>query len=53
MFYNQKAKNPIKIPAGKRSRIGIIAEFHGIPSRFPNQGGGKSKDLGYDIVERR
>jgi hypothetical protein len=27
----------MKIPEFKRSGIGIIAEFHGIPSGFPNQ----------------
>jgi hypothetical protein len=35
-FYNQKNKFPMKIPEFKRSRIGIIAEFRGIPSGFPN-----------------
>jgi hypothetical protein len=39
-FYNRKNKILMKIPEFKRSRIGIIAEFHGIPSGFPNQGGG-------------
>jgi hypothetical protein len=27
----------MKIPKFKRSGIGIIAEFHGIPSGFPNR----------------
>jgi hypothetical protein len=27
----------MKIPESKRSEIGIIAEFRGIPNRFPNQ----------------
>jgi hypothetical protein len=27
----------MKIPEFKRSGIGIIAEFRGIPNRFPNQ----------------
>jgi hypothetical protein len=35
MFYDRKNKIPIKIPAAKRSGIGILAEFHEIPSRFP------------------
>jgi hypothetical protein len=26
----------MKIPESKRSEIGIIAEFSGIPNRFPN-----------------
>jgi hypothetical protein len=37
-FYDRKNKIPIKIPEFKRSGIGIIAEFHGILSGFPNQG---------------
>jgi hypothetical protein len=36
-FYNLKNKIPMKIPEFKRSGIGIIAEFRGIPSGFPNQ----------------
>jgi hypothetical protein len=36
-FYNQKNELPMKIPEFKRSGIGIIAEFCGIPSRFPKQ----------------
>jgi hypothetical protein len=36
-FYNQKNKILMKIPEFKRSGIGIIAEFRGILSRFPNQ----------------
>ncbi len=36
-FYNQKNKIPIKTPEFKRSGIGLIAEFSGIPNRFPNQ----------------
>jgi hypothetical protein len=36
-FYDQKNKNPMTIPEFKKSRIGIIAEFCGIPSGFPNQ----------------
>ena len=36
-FYNQKHKIPMKIPDFKRSGIGIMAEFRGIPSGFPNQ----------------
>ncbi len=27
----------MKIPELKRSKIGVIAEFHGIPNKFPNQ----------------
>ncbi len=36
-FYNQKNKIPMKIPGFKKSRIGIIAEFRGFLSGFPNQ----------------
>ncbi len=36
-FYDQKSKIPMKIPEFKRFGIGIIAEFCGIPSRFPNK----------------
>jgi hypothetical protein len=36
-FYDRKNKNPMKIPEFKRSGIGLIAEFHGIPNKFPNQ----------------
>ncbi len=36
-FYNQKNKIPMKIPEFERSRIGLIAEFRGIPNGFPNQ----------------
>jgi hypothetical protein len=36
-FYDRKNKIPMKTPEFKRSKIGIIAEFRGIPSRFPNQ----------------
>ncbi len=34
-----RSKNeiPMKIPDFKRFGIGIIVEFHGIPTRFPNQ----------------
>ena len=32
-------KNPMKIPEFKRSGIGLIAEFRGIPNGFPNLGG--------------
>jgi hypothetical protein len=28
----------MKIPEFKRSGIGLIAEFRGIPNEFPNQG---------------
>jgi hypothetical protein len=35
-FYDQKNKIPMKIPESKRSEIGKILEFHGIPNRFPN-----------------
>jgi hypothetical protein len=37
IFYDYKNKIPIKILAGKRFGIGIIAEFSGIPREFPNQ----------------
>jgi hypothetical protein len=32
-----KIKFPMKIPEFKRSGIGLILEFHGIPNGFPNQ----------------
>ncbi len=35
-FYDRKNKIPIKIPEFKRFGIGLIAEFRGIPNRFPN-----------------
>jgi hypothetical protein len=37
-FYDWKNKILIKIPESKRSKIGIIAEFCGIPNGFPNLG---------------
>jgi hypothetical protein len=37
-------KKSMKIPEFKRSRIGIITEFHGIPSGFPNQGSHSNLD---------
>jgi hypothetical protein len=39
-FYNRKNKIPMKIPESKRSKIGRIVEFRGIPIGFPNQGRG-------------
>jgi hypothetical protein len=36
-FYNQKNKIPMKTPEFKRSGIGLIVEFRGIPNGFPNQ----------------
>jgi hypothetical protein len=36
-FYDRKNKIPIKIPKFKRSGIGLITEFRGIPTGFPNQ----------------
>jgi hypothetical protein len=36
-FYDRKNKIPMKILEFKRSGIGLIAEFFGIPNRFPNQ----------------
>ncbi len=36
-FYDQKNIIPMKIPEFKRSGIGLIAEFRGIPNGFPNQ----------------
>jgi hypothetical protein len=38
-FYDWKNKVPMKIPEFKRSGIGLILEFRGIPNGFPNQGG--------------
>jgi hypothetical protein len=35
-FYDREYKIPMKIPESKRSEIGIIAEFRGIPNGFPN-----------------
>jgi hypothetical protein len=35
-FYNQKNKILMKILEFKRSGIGLIAEFRGIPNGFPN-----------------
>jgi hypothetical protein len=37
-FYDREDKIPMKIPEFKRSRIGLIVEFHGILNGFPNQG---------------
>jgi hypothetical protein len=37
-FYDQKNKILMKILELKRSGIGLIAEFSGIPNGFPNQG---------------
>ncbi len=37
-FYDRENKIPMKIPESKRSEIGIIAEFRGIPNGFPNLG---------------
>ncbi len=36
-FYDRKNKIPMKILEFKRSGIGLIAEFRGIPNGFPNQ----------------
>jgi hypothetical protein len=36
-FYDRKNKILMKIPEFKRSGIGLIAEFCGIPNGFPNQ----------------
>ncbi len=36
-FYARKNKIPMKIPEFKRSGIGLIVEFRGIPNGFPNQ----------------
>jgi hypothetical protein len=36
--YDRKSEIPINIPGVKRSGIGIIVEFHRIPTGFPNQG---------------
>ncbi len=36
-FYDRKNKILMKIPEFKRSGIGLIAEFRGIPNRFPYQ----------------
>jgi hypothetical protein len=36
-FYDRKNKIPMRIPEFKRSGIGLIAEFRGVPNGFPNQ----------------
>jgi hypothetical protein len=36
-FYDQKNKFSMKIPEFKRSGMGLIMEFRGIPNGFPNQ----------------
>jgi hypothetical protein len=36
-FYDRKNIIPLKILEFKRSGIGLIAEFRGIPNGFPNQ----------------
>jgi hypothetical protein len=36
-FCDHKNKIPKKIPEFKRSGIGLIVEFRGIPNGFPNQ----------------
>jgi hypothetical protein len=35
-FYDRKNKIPMKILEFKRSGIGLVAEFCGIPNGFPN-----------------
>jgi hypothetical protein len=45
-FNDQKHKIQMKILEFKRSGIGIIADFRGIPSGFPNQAG-KYTSLAY------
>jgi hypothetical protein len=37
-FYDRKNKIPMKILESKRSEIGKIGEFRGIPDGFPNLG---------------
>ncbi len=45
-FYDWKNKIPMKIQEFKRSGIGLIAEFHGIPNGFPNlEGEGAGEDV--------
>jgi hypothetical protein len=36
-FHDRKNKIPMKILEFKRSGIGLIVEFRGIPNGFPNQ----------------
>jgi hypothetical protein len=36
-FYDRENKIPMKNPEFKRSEIGLIMEFRGIPNGFPNQ----------------
>jgi hypothetical protein len=36
-FYDRKNKNLLEILEFRRSGIGLIAEFCGIPNGFPNQ----------------
>jgi hypothetical protein len=49
-FYNQKNKIPMKILEFKRSRIGLIAEFCGIPNGFPNLGIIYSYFIGFHCI---
>jgi hypothetical protein len=44
-FYDRKNKIPMKILEFKRSGIGLIAEFRGIPDGFPNSRFGWSTTL--------
>jgi hypothetical protein len=48
-FYDRKNKIPMKIPEFKRSGIGLIMEFRGIPNGFPNQGAQDVKFVCIDL----
>jgi hypothetical protein len=37
-FYDWKNKIPMKVLESKRSKIGIISEFRGLPNGFSNLG---------------
>jgi hypothetical protein len=49
-FYNPKNNFPKKIPESKRSEIGRITEFRGIPNRFPNLGWRQKKNSKFQGV---
>ncbi len=44
-FYDWKNKIPMKNPEFKRSGIGLIAGFRGIPKKIPNQAGESKRQM--------
>jgi hypothetical protein len=54
-FYNRKNKILMKILEFKRSRIGLIMEFCGIPNGFPNQAFNKASRIigSYQLMRSR